>query len=71
MVPASSATNREGYSGPPKEYSPGSLQFGWRVNKNAEDWKAIEERFQTIRDSSGRTMAEVCKEYWEKKKRAR
>jgi hypothetical protein len=68
-VPAGPGTNDRGYTGPPKEYAGGSFQIGFRVNQNPEDFREIENRFKTIRDKDGHTMDQVCKEYWEKKRR--
>jgi hypothetical protein len=70
VVPSGRHTNPSLTStGPAKEYAAGALQMGYRVNNNPEDFREIENRFKTTLDKDGRSMADVCKEYWNRKKR--
>ena len=45
--------------------------IGIRLHQDLEGFRAIEEHFLKICDKYGVPMAEVCKEYWERKKRER
>jgi hypothetical protein len=40
-----------------------------KVIKDKASWDAITERFRNAKDNSGKSMVEVCKAYWDRKKR--
>jgi hypothetical protein len=46
----------------------GLKAFGgnFRVFSDQDSWNGIEERFKTVKDRSGKTMKEVCEDYWKK-----
>jgi len=41
----------------------------WRLVKDQTAFEEIQKRFDSIVDASGRPMSEVCKEYWQRKKK--
>ena len=67
-------SNQAGVGSQTKNYEAGSMSLSFekgsvRVIQNQEAWDSIEARFRNTKDKSGNSMADVCKTYWDKKRR--
>lgn len=46
--------------------------MGYRMNKDPEAFKEIKNRFDTAIDKkTGKTMTQICREYWEAKRKGK
>jgi len=62
---------REPTTGMVSEYHDAAIHMSPRVIRDASAFKEIEERFKNVKDKSGQSMSEVCRAYWEAKRRGR